>query len=599
MSQPPVFYLFLALCLLLAAGLTLLTLRRANGQRQLVRVAAAWLAVLGLWWMAYPPRHTITGASVEAIVLTPGYQPDSLRQVLRQLGPATRLWRQGFTSAATDTPSLTSIQALREQYPSLRRLHVLGRGLPLTALADAGTLKLVVHSSPPFQGFEQASWSRHQEAGQWLQVAGTFSAAKSAATQPLWLSLRGPGRSTDSVQIKTGQGAFRLRILPKTTGLAVYRLLARRGGKIIASEPVPVEVTTPQPLRILLLSSTASFEFTFLKNHLGARRHQVALRTGLSRGLTQTEFLNQPAHDLTRLTGSLLTRYDIVIADAGTLAALSGAENQALLAALRGTGLGLIILADAAALPRRLPARASFAVVPRILAGSGQPQAIHWPEAPGSAATLIPATLRIAATARAVAVDGSRQPVVAAQRLGLGTVLLSTLPQTYPWALQSAGNLYAAFWSHLLRAAARPLLPQAQWQLLTDLPRPQEPVSVRLTAAVPAASPTVSGPALARPVPLALAQASEVSEWSTAQFWPATSGWHQLRISKQPAHAFYVFDPSDWQGPEQLRRQQAMAPLVAAATPGPVISSNRPYSILWFFGLFVLATGFLWLEEKL
>lgn len=600
MPQLSVFYIFLVFCLLLAGGLTLAAVRRPNRQRLLPRLLAGWLAVLAVWWLAYPLRHNVAAAGAETIVLTPGYQPDNLRQLLRKLGPATALWRYGFANSDADTPSIRSLLLLRERNPDLRRLHVLGQGLPVAALPELGPLRLLSHQHATVRGFRQASWNHQVEVGQRLLAEGSFAAA---SAQPVWLSLRRAGRPADSVQLPAGKGAFRLQTLPKTAGLAVYQLVARQGSRVLATEPVPVEVTAAQPLRVLLLSSMTSFELTTLKNHLATGQHRVALRTGLSRGLAQTEFLNQPAHDLTRLSGVLLARYDVVVADAGTMAACAPSEIQVLREALRTTGLGLVLLAEPAPLPRALPARASFTVVPRPAAATNQPRPIRLPEATGLATTLIPATLRLAAAARPLVTDGQRQAVVATQRLGLGSVTVSVLPQTYPWVLQGAGSTYAAYWSLLLRAAARPRLSVAQWQVVAAWPRTHEPVSLRLTSAmVPAQQPIVARPQQATPVPLALAQAALLPEWQAGEFWPDHAGWHQVRLNGQPPYSFYVFAAHDWPGPEQMQRQQAARAYLqpgSSSLPFSGAITSMPYPAAWFFGLFLLAAGFLWLEEKI
>ncbi|MCB2378649.1 hypothetical protein LGH70_13695, partial [Hymenobacter sp. BT635] len=503
MPYSPAAYALLLLCLLLAVGLTVAALRRTNRQRRLLRIGAGWVAVLAIWFTAFPPRHSVRGTSIEAIILTPGYHPDSVRQVAQLLGPATKLWRLGF-SAPSDTPSLPSLLLLRERYPALRRLHVLGIGLPTAELANLGPLRLVLHPAAPRPGFRQAAWSRRPAAGQPLVVEGVFTGLSKTAA---WISLRGPGRSADSVRLPAGTGSFRLQFRPKTPGLAVYQLVARQANQTVAAEPVPVEVTAPQPLRILLLSSSASFEFKFLKNYLGAQQHRVALRTGLSRGLTQTEFLNQPSHDLSRLNAPLLARYDVLAADAGILATLSASEVQTLTSAIRGAGLGFILLADAGPLPRATPARGSFTVAPSSGTAAERPQRIRWRGTLDSATALVPATLRLAPTARPLLTDGQGRPVVGAQRLGLGSIVVSGLAQTYPWALQNADDTYAAYWSYLLRATARPLAPLAQWQSLAAWPRPHQPVALRLVSAAPvSSSPVVSGPQSAPGVRLALRQ---------------------------------------------------------------------------------------------
>ncbi|MCB2409261.1 hypothetical protein [Hymenobacter lucidus] len=599
MPQPPVFYLFLVLCLLLAGGLTLAAVRRPHRQRLWPRLLAGWLAVLALWWLAYPPRRTVSANSSEIIVLTPGYQTDSVRQLLRKLGPATTLWRYGFSNTTADTPSLHSLQLLRERYPELRRLHLLGWGLPVAALPELGPLRLIMHRPTAVRGFQQAGWNRRVEVGQRLVVEGFFTAA---SAQPVWLSLRGAGRPADSVRLPAGTGPFRLQTLPKTASLAVYQLVARQGRNLLATEPVPVEVSTARPLRVLLLNSTASFEFTALKNYLGTQQHRVGLRTGLSRGLAQTEFLNQTAHDLTRVSSALLAHYDVVVTDAATIAAFSSFEVQVLRESVRTNGLGLILLAEPTTLPRALPSRAGFTVVPRPTAAA-RSQPIRWPESTSSATTLIPATLRLAAPARPLVTNRQRQAVVATQRFGLGSVTVSVLPQTYPWVLQGDGNTYATYWSTLLRAAARPLPTSTQWQVVSAWPRAHDPVALLLTSSVsPDQQPTVAGLQGAASVPLALAQAALLSEWQSGVFWPAGAGWHQVQLKGQLPYSFYVFGAHHWLAPEQRRRQQAAQNYrhrASANTSSSEAATSLPYPAAWFFGLFLLTAGFLWLEEKL
>ncbi|GAA4002933.1 hypothetical protein GCM10022408_13020 [Hymenobacter fastidiosus] len=602
MSHPPVFYLLLAVCLLLAAGLSVAALRRANQRRRLARLGAGWLAILGLWLTAYPPQRSLPGSSTEVILLTQGYQPDTLRRLVRQLGRGTRVWRFDATTASAAPPTITSLQAIRERYPALRRLHVLGRGLPAAALTRLDSLRLVQHTPPPFQGFTHASWNQQPELGQPVILEGVFAGRASASPAPVWLSLRGPGRLADSVRVAGRGGSFRLRYLPKTAGRAVYQLSARQGGRVLATEPVPVEVAGPRPLRILLLSAAPSFEFKFLKNHLGTQQHRVALRTGLTPGLTQTEFLNQPAHDLTRITAPLLNRYDVVVADAGTLNAISAAEAQTLRRALQSAGLGLVVLADAAALPRATPTRASFGIVPRPASSADRPQSIAWTEGP-KATALVPAALRLVLPARALVADARRQPVVATQRLGLGSVTVSVVPQTYPWILQNAAGTYQSYWSTLLRAAARPWGASDQWQVLAAWPRPHEPLPLRLiSGGFPPAAPTVTDASGTGRITLALEQDAALPEWKTGCYWPAMAGWHQLQVRNQSSFWFYVFAAPAWAGPENRLRQLAAQPWRTMsppeATPAPEFTTG-PWPAGWFFGLFVLAAGFLWLEEKL
>jgi hypothetical protein len=116
-------------------------------------------------------------------------------------------------------------------------------------------------------------------------------------------------------------------------------------------------------------------------------------------------------------------------------------------------------------------------------------------------------------------------------------------------------------------------------------------------AALPTVHPLAGGPA----VQVALAQDTRLPEWSTAQYWPQAAGWHQISGPGRAAYNFFVFDSAAWRGPELAERQQAMTQLTAAPTPSfqPSDHVSQPWPAGWFFGLFLLAAGFLWLEEKL
>ena len=291
----------------------------------------------------------------------------------------------------------------------------------------------------------------------------------------------------------------------------------------------------------------------------------------------------------------------VVVADAVTLATLPAGESQALRAAISRGRLGLVLLAEAAPLPAAVPARAAFVVQPLPVAGAG-PQPLRWPGAPAPVRALLPARLRAGAALRPLITGPGAALVAAGQRYGLGRVVVSVVPETFRWALQGQARAYASFWSQLLAAAAPPPAPAATWQVLRRWPRPRQPLTLRLAGAVPTgwptAQPLAGGPAAA----LALAQDVRLPEWRTAQYWPARPGWHQLRGPGRTAHSFYVYDSAAWRGPELLARQQALAErtrslgAVAAATTATV---PRPWPAGWFFGLFLLAAGFLWLEEKL
>jgi hypothetical protein len=588
-----------SLLVILALGLLVAAWRRPDRRRLVLRLLASLAAPLALWLTARPPQRQLPAAQAEAIVLTPGYQPDTLRQLLRRLGAGTPVWSYHTTPPAHAQP-LGSLLALAEQRPALRRLHLLGQGLPTAELPALGGLAVVRHAEPVFAGFRAGGWPQQLSLGQRFEIEGTVTTPASGG--PAWVSLWAEGAGRDSVRLATGSGAFRLSYPPKVAGLARYKVQLRRASQPTITEPLPLQIsTTPLP-PVLLLAAVPGFEFKFLKNNLAAVGRAVALRTTVSRGLVQTEFLNQPAQPLDHLTPSLLARYAVVVADAATLATLPGTESQALRAAVQQGRLGLVVLADATALPAATPARAAFAVQPLPVAGAVA-QPLRWPDAPATVRALLPARLRPSAALRPLITGPGAALVAAGQRYGLGSVVVSVVPETFRWALQGQAAAYASFWSQLLTAATPPPGPAATWQVLDRWPHPHQPLTLRLAGARPATLPTVQPLAGGAAVSLALAQDTRLPEWSAASYWPAGAGWHRVQGPGRTTHHFYVYDSAAWHGPALQADEQALAARATGAGTkalAPATATvSQPWPAGWFFGLFLLAAGFLWLEEKL
>lgn len=583
------------LCLLLAALLTVLALRRPDSRRREWRLLAGLLAAGGLGLAGWPPRSVqLTPTPTTAILLTEGYSSDTLRRLVRQLGPTVPVWRYAAL-ASPDTPTFRNPAALGQQLPGLRELHVLGRGLPPADVALLPPLALHVHTDALATGFVAADWQQEPELGQPWAVEGQYN---SATAEPVRVRLLAAGRPRDSVQLPAGRGRFRLSFRPKAAGRAVYTLEAAGPAGRVTREPVPVQVLPNRPLRVLLLAATPSFEVRFLKNDLAAHQHAVALRTGLSRGLTQTEFLNLPnPPNLNRLTPTLLNRFQVLLTDAASLADLSAAEAAAVRRAVQSGQLGVLLLADAASTPRQLPGTGAFRLRTRPVAATGTAQRLTWPGGPAATA-LVPATLTTRPDVRPLIIGPNREPVAAVLRLGAGQVAVTTIIETFPWLLQQQADTYAAYWSHLLtavrpaRAVPVSVLPLATW------PRPDAPLTLRATG--PARGPLLVQTATTPPVRVALRQDASVGEWATATYWPAAPGWHEARLDSV-RQWFYVYDSVSWQAP--ARADWHLAAAQSSASPATALAATSSHVTTWprWWGyvLFLLGAGLLWLEEKL
>jgi hypothetical protein len=602
--SPALYYSLLAFCLLLGLGLMGLAWRRPRTRQRTARMLASMAAAGALWLTAFPPVRHLPAARAEAILLTEGYSSDTLRQLLRQLGSGTAVWESDGVPSAVKARPLASLLTLAEQQPALHRLHVLGNGLAAAELPLLKNIPVRLHAGPQFTGIATVYWPARLKLGETFRIEGSVAAPTVNGKSGAWVILQADGAGRDSARISQ-TGAFRLKYRPKTSGLALYELRLRRPGQPVQAEPVPLEITVPTLPAVLLLTATPSFEFKFLKNYLAEAHYPVALRTSVSQGLVQTDFVNQPSLSLDRLTPALLARYAVVIADAATVAALSGAETQALQAAVSSGRLGFLTLAEAAPLPRTALAHADFVVQARpTLPAAAAPTAITWPDAPGDVRASLPAQLRVSAALRPLVTGAAGLWLAASRRIGLGRAVVSVVPETFRWGLQGHAPEYASFWAHLLAAAVPPAPVAASWRTSTRWPRLQQPLLLHLAGTLPTALPTVLPPNGGPAVRLALRQDSRLPEWSTAQFWPGTAGWHAVQGPGRVSHRFYAYPEGAWLGPELAERHQAAAAHNAALSKArsdaaAPFTVAEPWPAWWFFGMFLLAASYLWLEEKL
>jgi hypothetical protein len=171
--------------------------------------------------------------------------------------------------------------------------------------------------------------------------------------------------------------------------------------------------------------------------------------------------------------------------------------------------------------------------------------------------------------------------------------VLSLVDGTSRWVRGGEPEVYAAFWSRVLRRAARA---SPAWRAAEGPHALHQPVSISGPAASDAAV-VVTAPSGARdtvyvaPDPLDSARAR-------GTYWPREAGWHDVAGA-----AFHVRGPDAWAAVAASARRSATARAAARGSlpDGRARSSReerRPLPVAWAFVLFVLATGYLWIMRR-
>ncbi|WP_276498554.1 hypothetical protein [Pontibacter litorisediminis] len=571
--------------------------RRTNRQRLPWRLLASAVAGVSLVLLVFPPVTQQAISPGTAILLTKGFETDSLDAMLQRLEAKPTVYTYKTTSDKGE--AIHSLLELQQRQPGLQTVHLLGYGLEEEELEQLKHLQLLPHLTRAPAGVQAVSWPASIKLGEAVEVAGKYESAAAS----IKLYLHAAGKAQDSVELAADSThTFRLRYTPKVPGRYTYTLLANTD----TLGQVPVQVEPPQELGVLLLASSPNFEFKFLKNHLAELQHRVALRTTISKDLSQSEWLNMPRTDLRRITPKLLQRFDVVITEPEALQNISAAERDALQKAVTENGLGVLTIATAPATHRNTAFFTNFRSS-RVSQQSTRSARASWAGATEVTLTAAPYALADAAALTALVEEQGNSLLAGAKTAGWGKVAMSLVPQTFPWQLEGKPEIYASYWASLLSAVAREQVQERFWQVVQpQMPQPGKPVILTFTdyaseGAVPTAA--VTSTADTTSINLPLAQHTHQPEKYSGTFWPHSSGWHKVESPNAKPYFFFVQDTVDWAFESIATRRAATQAFAAQQHISPAEASvaykEEPLPLLWFFVLFVLSSAFLWLEEKL
>ena len=560
-----------------------------------LRAAALILAVASLAGLFLSAPSARRGDASTIVLASPGSTPapvrrlaDSLRApvyVLPGAGDALRFGRE-----AENAPDIAWIV---QRSPGIRRIVVTGWGLDDAQLEQAEARTITLAAGPAGAaalpaGIATVRWSGSVAEGTALTVRGTTTGLPAGTV----VRLSGPGTASDS----TGTAAdstFAISVRPAVEGRFEYVISAGGpgAGAGAASDTLGVVVTHARPPALLILDASPSFESRYLEDWLRQRGGSLALRTEISRNRYRTHFLNRPAAPLGSLSPELLRGFDVVLLDARTLRSLPSTEHRAL-AAAASAGLGIILVADAA------PPAGTWllAGLPLTAMGGGvHPGRVTWSADSGGARVDL-AALRLSADdeVQPLAADSAGRAVVAWRRRGAGAVAVSFVLTPSRWRLAGESEIFAAYWSRLIGAVARP--PGVQWEV-SEPARVDGPMQLVRAGADSGAVVVIELPDGSRDS-LYLAQDPVTATRWEGSYWPRMAGWHRV-IADSSAPGFYV--TTGWTALTAAARRRATlersgdSPIDRAGA-GPA----RPRRIpdLVFFAVFLAAVTVLWSERR-
>lgn len=587
--------------LLLFVFLTWKEYKRSNRNRLAWRILATIGAIAGLVCIALPISFRTASTpetSNDAILLTNGFNTDS---VAAFLGNRKNIPVYTFDASLTDAENHHANLLTGRDTLTGHVLHVFGYGLDKDQLASLAS-PFVFHPSA-IEGLTAVDWPEKINTGEVFAVQGHY---KNASRSSKKILLSSYNNTVDSIIVPAAaEQGFTLTTIPKQLGRAVFTLAVTDKKDTLQKEPVPVQIEKGEHVRVLVLASSPDFENRFVKNWLSEKGYSVLVRTAVSKNRFNKEYLNVPELDADRITASLLDKFDIVIADASELAAISKEELAAVQSHVSQKRTGLIIRSDSAASGRSFYS----GWFPLSYADSGK-QTIQL--SLRDTAHTLPAVsidhlqfIRPQRQVRSLLADKQNRSFAAIALYGSGRIILTTLPNSYTWMLSGNNDAFHAVWSELLAAAVSRKTSEETWQIFTSMPKVHSPVTVALktqTAGLPQAE--IAGTSIY------MQQDAWLPYQWTGVYWPVRSGWQTGIGLNGQSWYWYAYAKTDWKSIEAVQLEQMNKEqetrnkeqgTIRDQAPGigdSVNSARKSVSKLWFFLVFLLSVAYLWFENK-
>lgn len=573
------------ICVVLALAFMWQEYRRANKARLYYRLMAVLAAAVALACIALPLTYNgrvSKNDEHKVALLTAGFDADSLK---------------GYTVAKL----LTIDKAVKQAYPKAQlisgldeidtteQLHIYGYGLNVSELRQLNNIPLTFHPEMAPAGVSNISWKGQFKAGEELRVQGLYN---NTSAQKVKLVLKGLHTGLDSMVISPNtEAAFELSTTPKATGRILYTLQA----DTTTQGNLPVQVDATKPLKVLMLSASPDFEARFLKNWLSSKGYAVAVRSAISKGKYNSEYINISQFSLDRLSAPVLGKFDVVIGDLSVLNGLNGPEAAALKQEVADNGLGIIVRADSTGKTSWL--QSSFPV-DRPSGKESAPAAISINGKKSSSNKLSTGSAYIVYKngTQPLVNNGQGHILANSTIMGSGKVIFTTLNNTFSWTLAGNQQDYSALWSALISKAARKADSTENIPEVLSSSYLNEPVQVQTVQN------KFSQININHQVIPAVQDPGVPFEW-IAQYWPSSIGWQVVSQGGKTGW-WYTYSKNDWKTIQATDKLAATTKYAGEHTNPAIVTKQIQQKVkiavpkIYFYILLLLACTFLWIETK-
>lgn len=568
----------LSIIIAISGALTILfiflELKKKRGHRVL-RVLAIVLMMISLAGIMLRPEYRTTSSNA-VLLLTPGYSENQVDSILKRNA-------QLSVMHLSNTKPFGNATLLQDHELTNHKIElVVGEGIPLHQLdrMDGTTFEYI--PIPEREGLIALSLDENYQPHR----KGTIRLSYNNKKGKTLISLLGPADSQDSTTInEKGQSQFSLSFIARQAGNFAYTLIVKDSART-THETVPIHVDNERKLNIFFLQYYPTFETQYLKSYLAEKNHSMILRYQLSKNNFRYEFVNREDEPVKRLSEQLLSKVDIVIADASSLARLSSQEKASLERSVK-LGLGLLTLPP---VERKQSIFFPFETIPIKKDTTSVTL--------GEKSFTLPASpIRVKRNQTMVPLLSNKSGILNGYAFQLaGRIGFQLLHETYRLRLSGDSIAYGEIWAPLVEKVARHKEENSRIKISTPFPwYENEPLDIEIISAGDNII------LIDDSVQIPLREDINVDNVWHGRTWASPKGWHILKTNEGAIKPYYIQSRPAWNAlsiSNQIRINGLRSSKNANNDTNEItITKDIPPII--FYLLLILAAGFIWLSPRL
>jgi len=535
----------------------------------------SFLALISLALIGLKPTIESSSKSFKAVILTNDFkatQLDSLKKAYKKI----------------KVYNYEENQTLIPQNEIPGTVYILGNGLQHYDLWQLDSINTIYIGGNIPKGISELKFNTYKTVGDNILFSGKYE----QPTKGDKLLLEDPsGRALDSITLTNEDSQeFQLSTNLKVKGAFVYQLVEKDSvDNIIKKEPLPLTIKEQQILNILIINATPSFETKYLKNFLAEAGHNVLVRSRLTKDRYKYEYFNMDNKPTIRFTQEQLKPFDVVIIDLLSIKGLSSNARNAFETSIKEDGLGMFIQPEASLFNYR-SSWYSFNFI------SNNKNIASLEISPKKTISKYPFVFKKEIAVESILNDNSNI-VSGYKRLGVGRIGTSTFQNTYGLQLKGEKDVYKQLWSKTIESISKKEVPSIEWNSNSKLTYVNEPFGFELRT-------TNENPIVAtKNHQIPVKRNIVIKDLWAGIVYPKNEGWNILKTQQDTTKVFqyYAINDSHWQtlkATNTITSNKRYFSTNKLNTTKSNTASNT-ISSLWFFIIFVLSIGYLWLEPKM